>query len=64
MGLIFLLFDIVLTLLVPFIAYCSTYNAYFMDLPVSSFVSLPQAQAQMRQYSEYFSYTKIAGYNY
>ena len=33
MGLIFSLFDVAL------VAYHSTYNAFFMDLPVSSFVS-------------------------
>ena len=35
MGLIYSLFDVARCLL----AYHSTYNAFFMDLPVSSFVS-------------------------
>ena len=37
-GLIFSLFDVALAQEVP-LAYCSTYNAFFMDLPVSSFAS-------------------------
>ena len=36
MGLIFSLFDIALTQEVP-LAHCSMYNAFFMDLPVTSF---------------------------
>ena len=35
-GLIFSLFNIAYMCL---LAYCNTYNAFFMDLPVSSFVS-------------------------
>ena len=37
-GLIFLLYDVALAGHVPFV-YHITYNAFFMDLPVSSFVS-------------------------
>ena len=38
MGLIFSLFDVASAQEAP-LAYRSTYNAFFMDLPVSSFVS-------------------------
>ena len=38
-GLIFSLFDVASSQQVPFGIYHSTYNAFFMDLPVSSFVS-------------------------
>ena len=37
-GLIFSLFDVALARQVP-LTYCSMYNAFFMDLPVSSFVT-------------------------